>query len=95
MSGNVALITGNHDLYNYSNYNTAPIRIDDYSWIGFGCIILPGVHLGPHTIVAAGATVTKSFPQGFCVVAGNPAQIIKTLDPNKVEEIRDYPFTGF
>ena len=39
-------------------------------------IILPGVNLGPRTVVAAGSVVTKSFPDGFCVLAGNPAKIV-------------------
>ena len=36
-------------------------------------VILPGVVLGDRTIVGAGSVVTKSFSQGNCVVAGNPA----------------------
>jgi carbonic anhydrase/acetyltransferase-like protein (isoleucine patch superfamily) len=46
-------------------------------------IILPGVVLGIRTIVGAGSVVTKSFPDGYCVIAGNPAKIIKTLDKEK------------
>ena len=42
-------------------------------------MILPGVELGPRTVVGAGSVVTKSFPEGDCVIAGNPAKIIKKL----------------
>lgn len=42
-------------------------------------VVLPGVSLGPHTVVGAGSVVTKSFPDGYCVVAGNPAKIIRRL----------------
>jgi acetyltransferase-like isoleucine patch superfamily enzyme len=42
-------------------------------------MILPGVHLGDNTIVGAGSVVTKSFPEGNVVIAGNPAKIIKKL----------------
>jgi acetyltransferase-like isoleucine patch superfamily enzyme len=37
-------------------------------------IILPGVELGPHTVVGAGAVVTHSFPKGHCVLVGVPAR---------------------
>jgi acetyltransferase-like isoleucine patch superfamily enzyme len=42
-------------------------------------VILPGVELGPHTIVGAGSIVTKSFPEGNCIIVGNPAKKIKDL----------------
>lgn len=42
-------------------------------------ILLPGVELGPHTIVGAGSVATKSFPEGNCITVGNPAKIIKKL----------------
>jgi acetyltransferase-like isoleucine patch superfamily enzyme len=52
--------------------------------VGMNAVILPGVVLGPATVVAAGAIVTKSFPDGFCIVAGVPARVIrrtKEVDP--------------
>ena len=58
----------------------SPIKIGDYSWRGMNSVITAGVELGPRTIVAAGAVVTKSFPEGFCVLAGVPAKKIKDLD---------------
>ena len=48
-------------------------------------IITAGVTLGPRTIVAAGAVVTKSFPEGFCILAGVPAKVVKYLDKDKFE----------
>jgi carbonic anhydrase/acetyltransferase-like protein (isoleucine patch superfamily) len=55
------------------------VRIGDGSWIGHGAIILPGVELGEHVTVAGGSVVTKSVP-ARCVVAGNPARIVKQYD---------------
>lgn len=43
-------------------------------------MILPGVRLGDHTIVGAGAVVTKSFSEGNCVIARNPARIIRKVE---------------
>lgn len=44
--------------------------------IGWGAVINPGLHIGNHVIVGANAVVTKDVPDG-CIVAGNPARIIK------------------
>lgn len=77
---NVGIMSGNHDVLDHSKHIRKVTRIGDYSWIGMNSIILPGVELGPRTVVAAGSVVTKSFPDGFCVLAGNPAKIVKELD---------------
>ena len=43
-------------------------------------VILPGVTLGNHTIVGAGSIVTKSFSEGNCIIAGNPAKKIRDFE---------------
>lgn len=53
-----------------------PVIIEDQCWLGFGCEVLSGVHIGKHSIVAARAVVTKDVPP-YCIVAGNPARIVK------------------
>jgi len=53
-----------------------PIEIEDQCWLGFGCEILSGVHIGKHSVVAAHSVVTKDVPP-YSVVAGIPAKIIK------------------
>lgn len=83
LAPNVGILSANHDLYDQRKYNEAPIVIGDYSWIGMNSIVTAGVTLGPRTIVAAGAVVTKSFPEGFCVLAGVPAKVVKYLDKEK------------
>lgn len=50
-------------------------------WIGANVIILPGVVVGNHCILAAGAVVTKNV-EDFCVVGGNPARLIKNRKLN-------------
>ena len=55
------------------------IVLGEQCWIGMNSVILPGVKLGIHTIVGAGSVVTKSFEDGFCIIAGNPAKIIRKI----------------
>lgn len=77
---NVGLITENHDPDNPKLHLPAKdIRIGDGSWIGMNSVVLPGVVLGPNTTVGAGSVVTHSF-SGDCIVAGNPARVIKTKE---------------
>jgi len=88
---NVGIISANHDVYDHTKHYEKEVRIDDYCWVGMNVMIMPGVHLGPRTIVGAGSIVTKSFPEGYCVIGGNPAKLIKELDkekfiPTKYEE---------
>ncbi|MCF8381280.1 MAG: acyltransferase [Bacteroidales bacterium] len=52
------------------------VFIGDETWIGANSVILPGVFIGMHCVIAAGSIVTKSIPS-YSVVAGNPARIIK------------------
>lgn len=93
---NVGVQSANHDLYDQRKSVAKPIRIGDYCWIGMGSIILAGVELGPRTIVGANSIVTKSFPEGYCVIAGNPAKVVKLLDKDKfVPWHEDREFYGF
>jgi acetyltransferase-like isoleucine patch superfamily enzyme len=57
---------------------TDPVVIEDDTWIGANAVILPGVKIGNHSVVAAGAVVTKDVPP-HTLVAGVPAKVIKQL----------------
>ena len=93
---NVGILSSNHDLYNQYKMNNAKIVIGDYSWIGMNSVVTAGVELGTRTIVAAGSVVTKSFPDGFCVLGGVPAKIIKKLNQDEfVPWTDDIEFIGF
>jgi acetyltransferase-like isoleucine patch superfamily enzyme len=61
------------------NILTKSIEICDNAWISFNVTILKGVTIGRGAIVGAGSVVTKDVPE-FCLVAGNPAKIIKKLN---------------
>lgn len=58
--------------------STKPVVIGDDVWIGANAVVLPGVTIGQHSVVAAGAVVTQDVP-AYTVVAGVPAKVVKKL----------------
>jgi len=75
----VKIITGNHDPYDFDvHVKSGPIKIGKNCWLGADVKILPGVELGEHVIVGAGAVVTKSFGPDQ-VIAGVPAKTVKKI----------------
>jgi acetyltransferase-like isoleucine patch superfamily enzyme len=77
----VGLISANHDAVdNAAGVAAPPLRLGRFCWLGMGAVVLPGVELGDFTVVGAGAVVTRSFPAGYCVLAGNPARLLRQLN---------------
>ncbi len=72
-----------HDLHHrvFAPGECAPIVLKDNVWVCDGAVICKGVTIGENSIVAARAIVTKDVPPNV-VVGGNPARIIKELDPS-------------
>ena len=58
--------------------STNAVTIEDDVWIGANAVVLPGVTIGTHCVVAAGAVVTKDVPP-HSLVAGVPAKVIKQI----------------
>ena len=58
--------------------STQQVIIGDDIWIGANAVVLPGVTIGNHCVIAAGAVVTKDVPP-HSLVAGVPAKIIKQI----------------
>ena len=58
--------------------STKPVTIGNDIWIGANAVILPGVSIGDHSVIAAGAVVTKNVPP-HSLAAGVPAKIIKQI----------------
>jgi maltose O-acetyltransferase len=56
------------------------ISIGDNVWLGGGAIVCPGVTIGAHTVVGAGAVVTRDLPAGV-VAVGVPARVLRELGP--------------
>lgn len=78
MAADVIICTQNHrfDRHNFDGFEKQGVVIEDEVWIGYRVIILPGVTVGRHAILGAGAVVTKDVPP-YAVVGGAPAQILK------------------
>jgi putative acetyl transferase len=64
--------------------NTSRITIEDDVWVGANSVILAGITIGKHSVVAAGSIVNRNVPP-FSIVAGNPIRIIKQYNPQKKE----------
>lgn len=82
MGPKCAFIADNH---NYSNilipmrdqgFQKGEIIIDDDVWLGYGVIVLAGVHIGKGSVIGAGAVVTKDIPE-YTIAGGVPAKVIK------------------
>jgi acetyltransferase-like isoleucine patch superfamily enzyme len=72
-----------HDLYDRDvTPPSRPVFIEDDVWIGAKASVLPGVRLGRGSVVGTAAVVTRDVPP-FSVVAGIPARVIRSLDPNR------------
>jgi acetyltransferase-like isoleucine patch superfamily enzyme len=60
---------------------TAPVEIGAGSWLGAGCVVLPGARIGRNVVVAAGSVVRGHVPD-HTVVAGAPARVVRRWDPD-------------
>ncbi|MDG1725904.1 MAG: acyltransferase [Emcibacteraceae bacterium] len=82
MGPDVKIYTRNHLISSiktpikYQGIEMKETIIGDDVWIGANVVILPGVTVYNHSVIAAGAIVTKDVPK-YALVGGNPAKIIK------------------
>ena len=58
------------------------VVLEENVWVGDSSIICKGVTIGKNSIIGAGSVVTSDIPANV-IAAGNPAKIIKQLDPDK------------
>ncbi|EEH66308.1 bacterial transferase hexapeptide repeat protein [Actinomyces urogenitalis DSM 15434] len=61
---------------------SAVVTIEDDVWVGANTTILPGVHIGYGSVIAAGAVVSSNVPP-MTVVGGLPARVIRTITPGE------------
>ena len=71
-----------------------PVTLEDNVWVGFDSVVLPGMTLGRGSVVGCKTVITKDVPP-YAVVVGDPARIIRYLDPDdtateRVEALREY-----
>ena len=73
-----------HGVYDRSESigRTIPTRIGDNVWIGDSVIVCKGVQIGENSIIGAGAVVSRDIPANV-VAAGNPAVVLKALEPGQ------------
>lgn len=66
----------------------SPIKIEDEVWIGANAVVVAGVTIGKHSVIAAGSVVTKDIPP-YSVAVGNPCRVIKkfNFDTDKWEKV--------
>ncbi len=86
LAQNVVVSALNHNYQDVSlpiseqGITTSDVYIGDETWIGANSVILPGIFIGKHCVIAAGSVVTKNV-SSYSVVAGNPARVVKTYHP--------------
>ncbi|KAJ5608681.1 hypothetical protein N7528_009248 [Penicillium herquei] len=89
---NVCFFSGTHPLDPHLRNGTngpemgRPITIGEDCWIAGNVILLPGVTIGNGCTIGAGSVVTKDVP-AYHVAAGNPAKILRKIEPSKGSKI--------
>ena len=84
-----------HDIYDRT---AAPggvreVVLEDNVWVGASAIVCKGVTVGENSVIGAGAVVASDVPANV-IVAGNPARVIRELDPERELVRRESLFTG-
>lgn len=90
ISSNVSIYTEQHDhrdpFFRCNTNHLSYVKIDDRVWIGPNVIILPGVHLGEGSVIAAGSVVTKNV-EPYTIVGGIPCKKIGDRNKDLVYEL--------
>jgi acetyltransferase-like isoleucine patch superfamily enzyme len=61
---------------------SSPVKLASNVWIGDGTTVCKGVSIGENSIIGAGSVVANNIPANV-IAAGNPARVIKELDPEQ------------
>ena len=73
-----------HDIYDRTKPvgSTKKVTLHKNVWIGDSAIVCKGVTIGENSVIGAGSIVTKDIPKNS-IAAGNPARVVKELDPER------------
>ncbi len=79
----VMILTGGHDINKLGEERKGssaggPVTIEEGAWIASRAILIGPCVIGKHSVVGAGAVVSKDV-EAYTLVAGNPAKVIKKL----------------
>ena len=88
LAANCQLLSNNHDMYERMVITCKPIHICEGAWLGAGVSVMAGVTIGRYAVVGAASVVTKDIPD-YAVAVGNPARVIRYLDPEKEQKWPD------
>jgi acetyltransferase-like isoleucine patch superfamily enzyme len=82
-----------HGLYNRTRpfRCTKPVVLGNNVWLGARVIVCKGVTIGDNSVIGAGSVVTSDIPANV-VAAGNPARVVKELNPRRRMLKRDFLF---
>ncbi len=97
ITGHCAIVDTNHPFFEVDDPRKVGDRIDpnptavsigDHTFLGFGCVVLPGVCIGRHCVIGANSTVTRDVPD-YSVAVGNPARIIRRYDHTTMQWVSE------
>ena len=85
-----------HDLYDRTRPigTTRAVSLANNVWLGDGATVCKGVTIGENSVIGAGSVVASDIPENV-IAAGNPAQVIRALDPDQPITRRETLFENF
>jgi acetyltransferase-like isoleucine patch superfamily enzyme len=70
------------------------VVLEDNVWVGFDSVILPGVTIGRGSIIGSKTIVEEDVP-AYSIVVGNPARLVRRLEPDDTESARADAFRKY
>lgn len=80
-ANNIVIVDHDHDVYAIdpgNEYVVDDISIEDHVWVGANVVILKGVKIGTHSVIAAGSVVNCDV-EPWSIYAGVPAKKVKSI----------------
>lgn len=65
------------------------VIIEDNVWLGGNVVVKKGAHIGRNTVIGMNSVVTGNIPSN-CIAIGNPCQVVKHFDEDKIKQIENY-----